>query len=438
MRTIAPSGFLHSFEFNEFRATRAQEEFEENALGGLVKVAHRDVCASRAEGGGFGEELDGKADAVFLDLPEPWLAVEHAKLALKPGKKVCSYSPCIEQVMKTCEALRSQGFHSVTTIEFRLRNINYTEVQLDVPDFGSIPPPTALTSATATTEAAAALSEAPSASTAPSAEGGDKNGAAHAGAQEEAAHEAQDGGGNVGGNRDAGLDSGRAATRTPQENQLAGEDGSNVSNVEVSVSGEKGNGAATEPTSALETKKRPREEEAGTGCPEGEAHGGVMLRVGRGRNERLPPKAALRAAEAAAEKRGTKKTPLKLVCAQPFPLMRGHTAFLTFAATPVSRQLGATGATAPTAEGAEGNSADGQRTSAASGRDVKSAWKGGPTGGNVGSGTGGFSATDVCEQERVDVQGKGKAKDLKTVDHLGEADGQVVGDKADSSALVDR
>lgn len=33
MRTIAPSGFLHSFEFNEFRATRAQEEFEENALG---------------------------------------------------------------------------------------------------------------------------------------------------------------------------------------------------------------------------------------------------------------------------------------------------------------------------------------------------------------------------------------------------------------------
>ena len=66
--------------------------------GGLAKVAHRDVCAARAHGGGFGEELDGKADAVFLDLPEPWLAVGHTKLALKPGKKVCSYSPCIEQV----------------------------------------------------------------------------------------------------------------------------------------------------------------------------------------------------------------------------------------------------------------------------------------------------------------------------------------------------
>lgn len=61
-------------------------------------MAHRDVCAARADGGGFGENLDGKADAVFLDLPEPWLAVGHTKLALKPGKKVCSYSPCIEQV----------------------------------------------------------------------------------------------------------------------------------------------------------------------------------------------------------------------------------------------------------------------------------------------------------------------------------------------------
>lgn len=61
-------------------------------------MVHRDVCAGRAEKGGFGEELDGKADAIFLDLPEPWLAVEHARLALKGGRKVCSYSPCIEQV----------------------------------------------------------------------------------------------------------------------------------------------------------------------------------------------------------------------------------------------------------------------------------------------------------------------------------------------------
>lgn len=34
MRTIAPTGFLYTFEFNEIRAKTAQEEFKENELGG--------------------------------------------------------------------------------------------------------------------------------------------------------------------------------------------------------------------------------------------------------------------------------------------------------------------------------------------------------------------------------------------------------------------
>lgn len=72
-------------------------------------MSHRDVCAGRADGGGFGDDLDGKADAVFLDLPEPWLAVEHVRLALKPGKKVCSYSPCIEQVQSLASCVVNAG-----------------------------------------------------------------------------------------------------------------------------------------------------------------------------------------------------------------------------------------------------------------------------------------------------------------------------------------
>ena len=105
-RTVAPNGHLYTFEFNKSRAEKAREEFKRNRIDDVATVEHRDVCEL-----GYPETLHGKADAVFLDLPAPWLAVPHAVKALKHGGTISGFSPCIEQVQRTCLALENNGFH---------------------------------------------------------------------------------------------------------------------------------------------------------------------------------------------------------------------------------------------------------------------------------------------------------------------------------------
>ncbi|XP_068456148.1 tRNA (adenine(58)-N(1))-methyltransferase catalytic subunit TRMT61A isoform X1 [Clinocottus analis] len=76
LRSIAPSGHLHTVEFHQQRAEKAAEEFKEHQVDRLVTVRNQDVCKD-----GFG--VTGVADAVFLDIPSPWEAVRHAKTAMK-------------------------------------------------------------------------------------------------------------------------------------------------------------------------------------------------------------------------------------------------------------------------------------------------------------------------------------------------------------------
>lgn len=114
-RCVMPRGRVHTFEFNEVRAQKARDEFEMNGLvEPLVIPRHRDVCAE-----GFG--MTKEADAIFLDLPQPWLAIDHAIEAGKHGCRFSSYSPCIEQVQRTVEKLRERHCDHIKTIEVRER-----------------------------------------------------------------------------------------------------------------------------------------------------------------------------------------------------------------------------------------------------------------------------------------------------------------------------
>eukprot|EP00615_Pteridomonas_danica_P010627 CAMPEP_0114352970 /NCGR_PEP_ID=MMETSP0101-20121206/18326_1 /TAXON_ID=38822 ORGANISM="Pteridomonas danica, Strain PT" /NCGR_SAMPLE_ID=MMETSP0101 /ASSEMBLY_ACC=CAM_ASM_000211 /LENGTH=364 /DNA_ID=CAMNT_0001493599 /DNA_START=206 /DNA_END=1300 /DNA_ORIENTATION=+ len=141
LRTIAPTGHLYTFEFNQVRALAAIEEFKQNKLSDMVTVTHRDVCSKglsnqEDENYGFAPLGPQSVDAVFLDLPEPWLAIPQANKILKYNKRLCSYSPCIEQTQKTCIALRANGFHSIKTIETRLKTYDVLKTSFPIPDFG--------------------------------------------------------------------------------------------------------------------------------------------------------------------------------------------------------------------------------------------------------------------------------------------------------------
>ncbi|PPQ80446.1 hypothetical protein CVT25_001773 [Psilocybe cyanescens] len=117
-RTIGSSGRLHSYEFHEARYIKAKEEFTRHGMDDVVTLQHRNVCKD-------GFTVVDEVDSVFLDLPAPWEAVEHAKRALRKDRvtRICCFSPCMEQVLRTVSALNEAGFTDITMYETLLRPI---------------------------------------------------------------------------------------------------------------------------------------------------------------------------------------------------------------------------------------------------------------------------------------------------------------------------
>lgn len=155
-----PTGKVFSFEFHEQRFEKMRKEIGEHGLNRVVEINHRDVYKE-------GFLVDGKspeADAVFLDLPAPWLALPHlSRRRIKNGNEmegvqtgaegggedeqewisplnpkrsayICTFSPCIEQVTRTVSEMRKLGWVEIDMVEIAHRRINvYREkIGLDV------------------------------------------------------------------------------------------------------------------------------------------------------------------------------------------------------------------------------------------------------------------------------------------------------------------
>ncbi|KAI9263149.1 1-methyladenosine methyltransferase catalytic subunit Gcd14 [Phascolomyces articulosus] len=123
-RTIAPTGKLYTFEYHAERTAAAAKEFEEHGLSDIITIQQRDVCKD-----GFG--MENVANAVFLDLPAPWEAIASAKASFLKHRtgKICTFSPCIEQVARSVEALNENGFVDITMYECLVRSHDVTPIK---------------------------------------------------------------------------------------------------------------------------------------------------------------------------------------------------------------------------------------------------------------------------------------------------------------------
>ena len=135
-------GKVWSFEFHEQRAEKLQEEIKEHGLDGIVELTYRDVCQ-----GGFvpnvTSESELKADAIFLDLPAPWVALRHLTRAspsspLSPTTAVhlCTFSPCIEQVQRTVTTLRTLGWTEIEMVEIAAHRIEVRRQRVGLAEEG--------------------------------------------------------------------------------------------------------------------------------------------------------------------------------------------------------------------------------------------------------------------------------------------------------------
>ncbi len=131
-RAVGNTGRVFTFEFNKFRAEEAEKDFKKLKVDSNITTHCGNVCSDA----GFPGVDDFSIDSVFLDLPQPWLALDHVLKLLKPNRPICLYSPCIEQVMKSCEKLRSLGFYNIRMFEMKQKEMDSRQVPMDSFDLG--------------------------------------------------------------------------------------------------------------------------------------------------------------------------------------------------------------------------------------------------------------------------------------------------------------
>jgi len=111
---VKPNGKIYTYDIREEGQKTAEKNLRRSGHFDFVELKLKDVVAGI-------DERD--IDAVILDLAVPWLVVPQAYEALKPSGILVTFSPTIDLVVKTAEALREHNFVAIETFECIMRGM---------------------------------------------------------------------------------------------------------------------------------------------------------------------------------------------------------------------------------------------------------------------------------------------------------------------------
>ncbi|MCL1984702.1 MAG: tRNA (adenine-N1)-methyltransferase [Methanomassiliicoccaceae archaeon] len=105
---VAPNGSVHTLEFREDHAQRATKNIKRT---GLERYWSCQIGDARDV------SMDITADALVMDMPDPWAALKNLSKNLRPGGRLCAYVPNMNQMESIVKELRAENFFGVRAVE---------------------------------------------------------------------------------------------------------------------------------------------------------------------------------------------------------------------------------------------------------------------------------------------------------------------------------
>ncbi|MGQ0796466.1 MAG: tRNA (adenine-N1)-methyltransferase [Methanobacteriota archaeon] len=118
-RAVHPKGKVIAYDMRADALEIARSNLARSGLEGVVEFRQGDVRE---------RILERELDAVVLDMPDPWEAIQAAWEALRPCGHLSSFSPNMEQVKETATAIRTRAFVDLRTIEIIEREMEVRDV----------------------------------------------------------------------------------------------------------------------------------------------------------------------------------------------------------------------------------------------------------------------------------------------------------------------